>query len=259
LETIDHNTPIKDADYWQYYEAIELFLYGDWQQAENGEIWGIKNFHSVWESMCLTHLVQLTNPSLLVYLDPQYLDSRILEKVESSTKVINLSDALQINGVQLKPDAIVVRTLDIQIKGEKTYTVSPNTWNDFGYHTFLNGIEEKKFTRVACIGQSHEHTFGKLQELYQQYPFGRLVINARLPNIFYSFWEIPEQLNSDYLHKMCYFNHFFYLALEKQIMDWDSFYEEIFKPLGIFLGRDYSNSELNVFTRSLLRDYLLNG
>ncbi|MEP0884659.1 hypothetical protein NDI49_24220 [Trichocoleus sp. ST-U3] len=255
LETIDHNTPIKDADYWQYYEAIELFLYGDWQQAENGEIWGIKNFHSVWESMCLTHLVQLTNPSLLVYLDPQYLDSRILEKVESSTKVINLSDALQINGVQLKPDAIVVRTLDIQIKDEKTYTVSPNNWDDYSYRTSINGIEDQKSTRVAYIGQSYEHTFGKLQELYQQGPFGKLIINARLPNNFYSFWRIPEQLNSDYFHKMCYFNHFFYLALEKRIMEWDSFYEEILKPLGIFSGLGYNNSESNAFTISLLRNY----
>jgi hypothetical protein len=255
LETIDHNTAIKDADYWQYYEAIELFLYGDWQQAENGEIWGIKNFHSVWESMCLTHLVQVTNPSLLLYLDAQYLDSRILEKAESSAKVINLFNALQINGSQLKPDAIILRAFDNQIKDEKTYTVSSNNWNDYGYHTVINGIDDQKFTRVAYIGQSYEHTFGKLQELYQQYTFGRLIINARLPSNFYSFWEIPEQLNSGYLHKMCYFNHFFYLALEKQILEWDSFYEEILKSLGIFLGRDYSNSKFNVFTKSLLRDY----
>jgi hypothetical protein len=255
LETIDHNTPIKDADYWQYYEAIELFLYGDWQQAENGEIWGIKNFHSVWESMCLTHLVQVTHPSLLLYLDAHYLDSRILEKAESSAKVINLFNALQINGSQLKPDAIILRAFDNQIKDEKTYTVSSSNWNDYGYHTVINGIDDQKFTRVAYIGQSYEHTFGKLQELYQQYAFGRLIINARLPSNFYSFWEIPEQLNSDYLHKMCYFNHFFYLALEKQILEWDNFYEEILKSLGIFLGRDYSNSKFNVFTKSLLRDY----
>jgi hypothetical protein len=42
LQRIDNNTTLKDADYWQYYEVIELFIYGDWQKAEEGEIWGIK-------------------------------------------------------------------------------------------------------------------------------------------------------------------------------------------------------------------------
>jgi hypothetical protein len=257
LETIDHNTPIKDADYWQYYEAIELFLYADWQQAENGEIWGIKNFHSVWESMCLTHLVQVTNPSLLLYLDAQYLYSRILEKAESSAKIINLSNALQINGSQLKPDAIVLRSVDSRIQSEKTYTVSSYTkWNDYGYPTIITGIGIDE-AKVGYIGQSYEHSVKKLQEFYQKDAKGRLIIDARLPNNFYSFWEIPEAIDSEYLHKMKYFNHFFYLAVEKQILDGNRFNEEILQPLGVIWGLRYNNPRGNVFTHSLLRDYCI--
>lgn len=61
IEVINQNTPFKDSDYWQFYEAIELFLYGNLSQNTEGETWGIKNFHSVWESLCLTYLAQNTN------------------------------------------------------------------------------------------------------------------------------------------------------------------------------------------------------
>jgi len=44
LDTIDQRTPLKDADYDQFYDAIEQFLYGNWQCADDGEIWGINNF-----------------------------------------------------------------------------------------------------------------------------------------------------------------------------------------------------------------------
>jgi len=261
LETIDHNTPIKDADYWQYYEAIELFLYGDWQQAENGEIWGIKNFHSVWESMCLTHLVQVTNPSLLLYFDDRYLDSRTLERAKSSAKVINLPKDLQINGSQLKPDAIVLRSVDSQIQAKKAYAVSSDTtYNDyFVYYTVFTGIDVKdEKLRIGYIGQSSDHrvhTVTKLQEFYQKDKCGRLIIDDRLPDNFYSFWEIPDLIDSNSLHQMYYFNHLFYLALEKYITVWNDFSEKILQPLNVVFNLPYDSSRRNVFTHSLLRDY----
>lgn len=258
LEMIDQNTSIKDADYWQYYEAIELFLYGDLQQAENGEIWGIKNFHSVWESMCLTHLVQVTNPSLILYLDARYLSSRILERVESSAKAINLSNTLQINGSQLIPDSIILRSVDSQIQSPKTYTVYSNIrWNDYGYRTIIDGINNE-VTKIGYIGQLYDdHTVENLQDLYQKDTKGRLIIDAPLPSNFYSFWKIPEELNSEDLHNMYYFNHLFYLAIKKQIKNWDRFYEEILQPLGVIWGLRHSDSRGNVFTHSLLRDYCI--
>ncbi|WP_199295624.1 hypothetical protein [Cyanobacterium aponinum] len=56
LEIIDKNTHYKDNDYWQLYEAIELFLYGEINpEGEDGEFWGIKGFSFVWEDMCHTY------------------------------------------------------------------------------------------------------------------------------------------------------------------------------------------------------------
>jgi hypothetical protein len=58
LEIIDQRTAIKDSDYCDFYDAIEQFLYGNWQKSDDGEIWGLSNFHTVWESACLTYMSQ---------------------------------------------------------------------------------------------------------------------------------------------------------------------------------------------------------
>ncbi|MDP3008651.1 MAG: hypothetical protein Q8N30_06235 [Methylococcales bacterium] len=58
LDEIDKITAYKDEDYWQLYEAIESFLYGelDMQNThEDGIFWGISNFYQIWEDMCNTY------------------------------------------------------------------------------------------------------------------------------------------------------------------------------------------------------------
>jgi len=55
LDNIDKNTYYKDADYWQIYEAIEIFLYGEIKPDQtDGDFWGIKGFSILWEDMCHT-------------------------------------------------------------------------------------------------------------------------------------------------------------------------------------------------------------
>lgn len=69
LEIIDENTYYKDNDYWEIYEAIELFLYGDIDpQSEDGEYWGVKGFSFVWEDMCNTHFFKKSFQDI-VYAD----------------------------------------------------------------------------------------------------------------------------------------------------------------------------------------------
>jgi hypothetical protein len=53
LETIDQITPYKDTDYWQLYESIETFLYGQLHaESEEGDYWGIRGFSLLWEDIC---------------------------------------------------------------------------------------------------------------------------------------------------------------------------------------------------------------
>ncbi len=56
LDSIDKNIYYKDADYWNIYEAIETFLYGEINPSQmDGDFWGIKGFSLVWEDMCQTY------------------------------------------------------------------------------------------------------------------------------------------------------------------------------------------------------------
>jgi len=59
LDDIDKTTAYKDNDYWQLYEAIEAFLYGELDMEnthEDGIFWGINNFYQIWEDMCNTKI-----------------------------------------------------------------------------------------------------------------------------------------------------------------------------------------------------------
>ncbi|NJR63008.1 MAG: hypothetical protein HC769_32000 [Cyanobacteria bacterium CRU_2_1] len=252
LQVVDHNTVIKDADYWQYYDAIELFLYGDWQQREDGEIWGIKNFHSVWESMSLTYLVDTTSPSSLLQVDTQFLSDQSISRVNSSKKVIDLTGVFTMNGKTLIPDAVKLVSVSEQLTASASYTFSSDNWNDYGFYTCFS--DGKKLVHIAYQGQKEgieNYTFEKLREIFKVNGSRRVVvIDSRLPENYYSYWKISKDPNEIDLHKMCYLNHFFFLGLEKGITDWEQFKKSILEPLNIFVG--YSS---NVFVTSLFRGY----
>ncbi|MBL1209868.1 hypothetical protein [Geminocystis sp. GBBB08] len=218
LETIDNYTPIKDADYWEYYEATELFLYGDLNQAEEGEIWGINNFHTVWESMCLTYLAENNNLSYLLHCDTQYLSLRIIDKLKTSEKVIDIDNVFKINGVCLNPDAILFSSINSDFIQQTTYEIFITDWDNYDYKTqfrYDNGFKTYKkgksiFINIAYFGQEkYIYTAQKLGKIYPNRDNTYLVIDSPLPKNFYSFWEVPEIIDDKCLNLMSYFNHFF--------------------------------------------------
>jgi hypothetical protein len=243
LESIDHNTPIKDVDYWEYYEAIKLFLYGDLNQAEDGEIWGISNFNSVWESMCLTYLVQTTDSSLILHMDGEYLSS-----------ITKSSNIFQINESPLNPDAVIFNSITNKMKIDKIFKLRGISHNDYGFRTLIDGVDEVQSVRLGCIGQQG-HIIETLSRIFKV-ENRSVIIGKRLSGKFYSFWDITD-INLDSLVRMCYFNHFFYLALERNIFDWEEFNEKILKPLNVDFCLRTRTSLNNVFAYSLLRDYCM--
>lgn len=173
LELIDHNTPFKDIDYWQFYDAIELFLYGELRQTDEGEIWGIKNFHTVWESMCLTYiiksLVKRGNLNYLLHLDRRYISNDSLDVFNNSLKIFRLSnDLFKINGSQLVPDAVLFSSILNKIE-KRYYEIYPCLgWNDsYFYRTNFCLINDYNINtdivNIAYIKQGKEHTFDWLQ------------------------------------------------------------------------------------------------
>ena len=197
--------------------------------------------------MCLTYIVQIVDPSLLLHLDDRYLSSRTVERAKSSAKLIDLSNAFNINGSSMIPDAIVFESITHKIKDKKTYKVSAKDWDDYGYETRINGIYlDRRYVRVGYIDQTPDnHTINKLRELYKSDTKpGEVIINDPLPPNFYSFWEIDFPLAPEDIHKMYYFNHLFYIAIKKKFTVFDIFITKI---------RDLCNKS-QVFQLSVLRD-----
>jgi hypothetical protein len=240
LELIDHNTPFKDIDYWQFYDAIELFLYGELRQTKEGEIWGINNFYSVWESMCLTYIVK-ENLNYLLHLDSSFISNYWVQIFNNSSKIVSLSnDTFKINGSQLVPDAVVFSSILTKIE-ERHYEIYPNLgWNDYGYCTefILNQYQELK---IAHAHQDiDEHTFNLMNNYDTKYKYKaiskeRLIINKPLPIEFSSFWQINSQeLNIEEVYKMYCFNHLFYIYLNiymlKNFDSWETVNNQKFEP-----------------------------
>lgn len=76
LDDIDKKTAYKDDDYWQLYEAVEAFLYGELDMEntnEDGIFWGINNFYKIWENMCNTYAFKNFND--IVYADTNVIIS----------------------------------------------------------------------------------------------------------------------------------------------------------------------------------------
>ena len=85
LDDIDKRTAYKDEDYWRLYEAIETFLYGELDMDnphEDGTFWGISNFSSVWEDMCVTDSFAYYTDDNIIYADTNIIFNR--ERVANS-------------------------------------------------------------------------------------------------------------------------------------------------------------------------------
>lgn len=56
LDYIHRQTSYKDGDFWLFFDAIEMFLYGEYFPNDNsGDFWGVSNFWAIWEDMCHTY------------------------------------------------------------------------------------------------------------------------------------------------------------------------------------------------------------
>jgi hypothetical protein len=260
LELIDRNTPLKDSDYWELYEAIEIFLYGEITHNDDGEIWGINNFNNVWESMCLTYLAKNTNPSFLLYLDTQFVANEIIAKWKESDKIIDFSSIFHVNGSQLRPDAVIFSD-PLNVRLDKQYEISKDNFNDYGYFTHIDikfpELNHLKL-KIAYIGQSsgqQDNVFDKLKNTYSYDQGQRCLINYPLPNNYYSNWIIKKIDNSE-ITKMYYFNHIFYLSFKKGIFSYENFntVKEIILSVTEHKYHKNISNDCGVFEKSIFRD-----
>lgn len=260
LEVIHHNTPIKDVDYWDFYEAIELFLYGELRHTNDGEVWGINNFHTVWESMCLTYFFKTKTSKNILYVDYKLVSKKIVEDWKTEPKEIDLSTIFYVNQAKLIPDIVIFNNA---LSEEKyTYNLTKNSYeDDFLYPTHFHIRTEyiKSASMYRRIGQDinifyidqkeHQHSIDYLPKSYKRKD-KQIFIHKPLPQNFYSFWSLNNQkITVEELNKMCYFNHIFYIAFTQGVKS-DEFINKFIEPLNNYnffkfsLIRNRQNEEL---------------
>ncbi|MBD2616118.1 hypothetical protein H6G94_33575 [Nostoc punctiforme FACHB-252] len=268
LELIEHNTPFKDVDYWQLHDAIELFLYGQLSQQDEGEIWGIKNFHSVWESMCLTYLVKNVDSEHILHLDTTYLADNVVMQANSKPKIINLAGVFTINNRKLIPDAVIYSNPFTKMPVIEDFKLQKHEHDDFSYRTsFCSDLDyfkryflgkNRTNLRIAHEGQCRDrkHTFTELEKFYDRQD-STLIINSQLPNNFYSYWKIDlNKLDKEVLGLMERLNHIFYVALKSGVYTAKRFYEFLVDK---FDAKNINNTgNYNPVKDSLLREYSIN-
>ena len=256
LDLIDRNASLKDGDYWDFYDAIQAFLFGSIHQGNEGKIWGIQNFHTVWESMCLQYLVKHLDSERLLYIDERFVSDQVLAKTQPSLKIINLKNVFQVNSSKLIPDAVIIPQ-ELQAS-ELSYRIRKDVkggkvWNDYGYMTafYLSSssysLSPKNWFKIAYENQSGElHTFEELEKYYQVYN-GMITINSPLPKTFYSFWDTNKfsKIRFEDIKVMETFNHIFYFAFRLGVKSSESFLE---------LLHNFQPFESGVFKLSLFRD-----
>ncbi|MEQ8757445.1 MAG: hypothetical protein RID09_28510 [Coleofasciculus sp. G1-WW12-02] len=267
LELIDRNTALKDTDYWYFYDAIELFLHGELSQPDKGEIWGIENFYSVWESMCLTYLAKTVSPEYILHLDTRFLSNDVASLATSNTKIVDLANAFSINGRRLVPDAVVFSTGFHEFRREEKNTyflkLTKKTWDDLTYKTTFNCAlpdDSEVELKIAYEGQpTYHHTFEELEKVYNTQN-KQLIINFQLPSNFYSFWEIDiKQLSFKSLDMMFRLNHVFYVALNKAIFTPNQFEKFLFDEFGFNQNNVFNNSLFRRKTIFLTSQELIDG
>jgi len=255
LDKIDRHTPLKDEDYYTFYEAIECFLYGRWQSADEGEIWGINNFHMVWESMCLTYLAKTVAPESLLWLDRQFVPNAVLQSIDAVPTWFDLSSTFTCNGKQLRPDAVVF-DFDKTFYVPLSFKLQLNNWDDYGYRITFSLKSKSEFQTTSYISiaykgqQEGNHTSEELKKFLPS-PGGSYV-SPQLPPQFLSYWDISKLSSTqDPLRELCLMkrlNHVFYVAVNQGIWSSDTLQTHILNPLDVE-GRLSSN----VFSSALFR------
>ncbi|WLF82932.1 hypothetical protein [Moraxella sp. ZY210820] len=123
LDNIHKMTAYKNHQYWDIYEAVEHFLYGnlEFDKDSNQGFWGINNFSYIWEEMC-NYMIANNKEYRILYCDSnlplnQYKQNLTKDYVWIDKNLIpNNPFYLDFNGLKrwIRPDIITKLILNNQ-------------------------------------------------------------------------------------------------------------------------------------------------
>lgn len=166
LSQINRNTSLRNADYRLLHEVLERYLYGGHaHQGRQGQIWGVKNFWAVWESVCLHHAASAENGrgiQQFLTCDFDHLPAPLStpdlrKKWEAQREAI-----YHRNGIQRRPDLVLHTRTQVKVVDFKYYRDAPN-------HRYTEVREEgigKKPVRKADQDFNNMEIYGLLTQNY---------------------------------------------------------------------------------------------
>jgi len=223
LDEIDKITAYKDDDYWQLYEAIEAFLYGELDMKnthDDGMFWGINNFWSVWEDMCHTYAFKTFDD--IVYADTRVMinGKSVANKTFGGYRVFCKPDFnnpffVEFRGDKrwMRPDLIRLEQNSIRL--ENIIDITPKDYADHATMGRLTRIQLKlldkkhiKFYDTLIIKLNKcTHSGMKIEPLREPYKH-RLLYPADLFNEKLGIMRVILNKSSNYLYKIVDWKYF---------------------------------------------------
>ncbi|MCI5165736.1 MAG: hypothetical protein D3903_06480 [Candidatus Electrothrix sp. GM3_4] len=259
LNYIDKTTAYKDNDYWQLYEAIESFLYGELDMNnphKDGIFWGISNFYQIWEDMCNTYIFSHEDIYNVVYADTNIIPKRgkvnlnngfinnFLLEFRKEKKIIrpdivclHNEDTIVYDYIEIDPledNGIIMKfRIDLKRSSKKNKKVYALVCKKFAYKAsgsriISNGKESKIF--INYPKNIFEERLEKISNSVDTY----VLIDWKYEKLSFFFVK-SEKLNRDITKQLCY-----ELCLQKEY-DCRNTKSQFFSPSFITACEDKKN------------------
>ncbi|NRR30188.1 hypothetical protein HSX11_08295 [Oxalobacteraceae bacterium] len=122
LQLVDRNTPFRHGAYRETYEALYCYLHaGVGGSANDGLVWGVKDFWAVWESVCLVHARERQNSDILT-CDMEHLPVMLSTPEQREAWLRQRALLFARNGISRRPDLVQADVAGIKIVDFKYYS-----------------------------------------------------------------------------------------------------------------------------------------
>ncbi|MCD7098049.1 hypothetical protein [Stenotrophomonas sp. MMGLT7] len=129
LHRIDRNTPMRSLHYRMLYDALDRYLHAGHASARReGQIWGVRDFWAVWESICLYHAaVGADGEDLDSFLtcDFEHLPPGLAEPALEKRWRERRQALFARNGIQRRPDLVQASETRVRVVDFKYYRDPP--------------------------------------------------------------------------------------------------------------------------------------
>lgn len=129
LRDINRSTSLRNSDYRLLHDVLERYLYGGRpREPLQGQVWGVKNFWAVWESVCLYHAANAQDEVdmkgfMTCDFDhlPETLSTPVLRKQWLTTRTAMFHR----NGIERRPDLVLHTPTHVKVIDFKYYRHAP--------------------------------------------------------------------------------------------------------------------------------------